>query len=262
MSGDAIPAPGRPNAAPLDGHDGLLLATGLERLTASLPGVAVRVRRARRTLLSLHRDRGGRVSLGIDPRVLLNPDHSVLIVDWVRRGGRGGVGATLRTALTGVLREGIQQRLAAVPAELSGLPMVGPRVDLAALAAAVHARWFSDLPMPAVAWARAAHRRLSAIRFGCYRRGPPARITIHPRLARPWVAQVFLEHVLFHELCHHRQACRPVRRERIHGPRFRAWEAAFPGHALALAWERALLPCLLDDAAPPWYGRQTPGSQP
>lgn len=221
-------------------------------LADALPGIRIRLRRSRRTLLSLRHGPHG-PHLGIDPRLLEQPGAPELIVEWVSRRGRGGAGAGLRDLLTRVQREGLGERLRSVPPAIAGLPVLGGTPDLEAVCAAVHGRWFADLPPVAIGWARMAHRSLRAIRFGCYRRGDPARISIHPRLARPWVARVFLEHVVFHELCHHRQAHQPLwRRERMHSPRFRSWERAYPAHAEALAWEKAALPCLLDDTPPPW----------
>ncbi len=130
----------------------------------------------------------------------------------------------------------------------------GPSQQLDELAATIHQAWFHDLPLAPVAWGRnPPRRRLTHLRFGCYRRRKCC-IEISPRLSRPWIATVFLEHVLFHEYCHHRQAMHPsLRREGVHSPRFRAWERAFHGYAQALAWERLALPWLLDDTPPPWY---------
>jgi hypothetical protein len=195
--------------------------------------------------------------MSVHPLLLINPDSSVLISSWVERQGRGGVDPGLRHLLAQT-QETISRESMAVASDLTssamGLPTIGPEVDLGAIVTSVYDRWFADLPMPASAWARnAPQRRTRAIRFGCYRRGD-ASIRIHPRLGRPWIAQAFLEHVVYHELCHHRQACMPlVRRERVHGPRFRAWEQAFPDHHAAIAWERLALPWLLSDTPPPWH---------
>jgi hypothetical protein len=234
----------------------------LAGIATSLPGVAIRVRRSRRTLLSLRRG-PTHLRLGLDPRLLLNPESSVLLIEWVRDRGRGDIGKRMREVLRGLMRASGAE-LDTIPSSLATLPTVEPGLDLASACAAVHARWFTDLPLPPIGWARAVHRRISSIRFGCYRRGPPSRISIHPRLTRPWVARVFLDHVIYHELCHHRQFRQPLgRRERLHSLRFRAWERAFPGHDEAMAWERACLPWLLDDAPPPWYRQpQNPSGDP
>jgi predicted metal-dependent hydrolase len=100
--------------------------------------------------------------------------------------------------------------------------------------------------MPRIGWSRATRGRLRSIRFGSYQR-QTGQIRIHPRLARPWIADLFLDAVIHHELCHHRQACDPVRGERTHSARFRAWDRAFPGHADAERWMRAHLPRMLAD---------------
>jgi predicted SprT family Zn-dependent metalloprotease len=70
-------------------------------------------------------------------------------------------------------------------------------------------------------------------------------VLVNPRLDQPWIARCFFEHVLFHELCHHAQACAPVRGERPHSQRFRAMERSYPYHAEAQAWERSHLDRLL-----------------
>jgi hypothetical protein len=133
----------------------------------------------------------------------------------------------------------------------------GAETRLPAIAERVHATWFADLPPVPVAWGRhPPGRRLTHLRFGCYRR-QNRRIEITPRLALPWVATIFLEHVLHHEYCHHRQAMTPpARREGVHSPRFRTWERAYPGFAEAHRWETLALPWLLDGTPPPWYRPQ------
>jgi hypothetical protein len=229
----------------------------LAGLAARLPGVAIRLRDSRRTWLSLRRS-SGQLRLGLDPRLIMNPESSVLLEDWVRSGGRGDSGRRMREVLRGMARRSGAE-VGMIPPEITSLPIVGPQLDLTKACAAVHARWFAHLPLPLFAWARASHRQISSIRFGCYRRGPPSRISIHPRLSGAWVARAFLDHVIFHELCHHRQLHEPLRgRERTHSRRFRAWESSFPGHVEAMAWERACLPWLLDGAPPPWYREPQP----
>jgi len=192
----------------------------------------------------------------LHPEVLLEPDWSVSLVEWAQRRGRGGAGTGVRTLL-----HACQQRLARERAAREGtwaadLPVVGATITehLAAHAEAVRAAWFADLPRITVTWSRnPPRRRLSHLRFGCFRRRERC-ISISPRLARPWIASVFLNHVLHHEYCHLRQAEQPTaRREGVHSPRFRSWERTFPGYADALRWEHLALPWLLDDDPPPWY---------
>lgn len=226
----------------------------LDELRAALPSTIITLRRNRKTLLSLRgSDSASRMT--IHPVLLSNPDWSVLIIDWVRRRGKGGAGNQLREALRLAQQALASTQVATASAEVAAEPVLGGPPDLQDTLARIHAAWFADLPLPAITWARQRHGRISGIRFGCYRRHPaPGRITLHPRLARPWTARCFLEHVIHHELCHHRQAHQPLaRRETAHSNRFRRWQAGFPALDRALAWERAALPWLLDDSAPPWY---------
>ncbi len=217
------------------------------------PRIALRLNRNRRLLLSLryHRDGGGTLSLHQD---LL--DHQEVLAElpaWIRGRGRGRFPG-IRAGLLAVAR--IQgDRHGGGPALPAGIEPIGRAFDLDACLATVHGRWFPHLDRPPVAWARNARLGTQAhIRFGCYRRSPAPHISVHPRLRQPWVARVFVEHVLFHELCHHAQARKPVRGEPMHSERFRGWERIYPHHDLAQAWERAFLHHLLAGTAPPTGG--------
>lgn len=223
-------------------------------LRSALPGVDLRLRQNRHTLLSL-RGVPGRLRLSLHPQVLADADHVAAIADWVARRGRGGAGTRLRAVLVRT-----RERIGTVAdparwAEAAQLPTIGAEVRLEAILTQILERDFPDLPRPAIHWARRRHGRLVTIRFGVYRRRPrPGRIALNPRLDRPWIAAAFIAHVVHHELCHHRQACQPaVARETAHSPRFRAWEHTFPEYHQARAWERTALPWLLDDRPPPWY---------
>ncbi len=235
------------------------LAT-LAALRAGLQGMTVEIRRTRRSLLGLRRHPTVGLVLRIHPELLVDADCTVSIPEWVRRRGRGGPGADLR----GLLQRA-SARMAAAAAETSAAWVVGittigdAGADLILQSAAqrIHATWFADLPTVPVAWGRhPPRRRLIHLRFGCYRR-VQRRIEITPRLALPWVASAFLDHVLHHEYCHHRQAMQPIsrfsRREGVHSTRFRTWERSFPGFAEAHRWETLALPWLLDGTPPPWY---------
>ncbi len=215
-------------------------------LAHQAPGVRVRLNRNRRTMLSLRgRPAAWTVSLHVG---LL--DHDLVVVEipgWVR-----GQGRTTTPALRRCLHEVWQCEHAATAtrsgddALAQGLPALGGALDLAQEFAAVHQRWFAQLPPPAVGWARASPgRRLLHIRFGSYRRQPQPLVLINPRLDQPWIARAFVEHVLHHELCHHAMACQATRRERVHGPRFRTLERGFPLLVEVLAWERVNLGRLL-----------------
>ncbi len=206
------------------------------RLAAAGLAVAVRITRNRRVALSLG-GRPGAWRLGIHRRLVADADCLAALPAWITAGGRGrhpGIRDALNRLAQGE-RERALARLGPVPV----CDPVGAHVDLVADFQRIHAAGFSDLPQPRISWSRdTGGRQLRQIRYGSYRRGEPARIMIHPRLALPWVARVFLDHVLWHELCHHRQALAPMPGEKPHSPRFRAWERAFPAHAQAMRWER------------------------
>jgi hypothetical protein len=231
------------------------LATALDSLRSILPGVAVHLRPNRRTLLSL-RGRPGNLRLSLHPQVLVEPDHAAAICAWVLRRGRGGAGVHLRSILSRV-HERLARHGDPVHRDAAAqMAMVAGPVDLEAMLSRILTQSFPGLPRPDIQWARRSSGRLISLRFGTYRRQPrPGRIALHPRLDRPWIAQLFIEHVVHHELCHHRQACQPLyTRETAHSARFRVWERAYAGYTQARVWERAALPWLLDDQPPPWYG--------
>ncbi len=226
----------------------------IEAIRRLLPQVEISVRSCSRSLMGLRRNASGALVLRIDPELLLDPDYPVSVSEWILRRGRGGVGTVLQHCLSRVETRRSERAAASAFKRLADMPIIGPVADLHALTRDIHAGWFSDLPNAVVRWGRnPPRRRLRHIRFGCYRRAT-GQIDISPRLARPWIATSFLLHVIHHELCHHRQAMRPViRREGVHSPRFRDWERQFPGYVEAITWERLALPWLLDDACPPWY---------
>lgn len=238
-------------------HAGLMAMLGhdaLAVLRAALPGVEVRLRRMRRSLLSARRI-GSRIVVTMHPELPIDPDHSVLISSWLAHRGAHGTTRRLQAWLEQVRRTRTTSAAVANCAWLEALPVIGPAPDLLARAALVHASAFADIDLPQVIWGRRPPaRRLRHIRFGCYKRGVEPRIEISPRLARPWIASCFLDHVLHHEFCHHRQfRQRMARSEGVHSPRFRAWEKSFAGYEDALRWEGMALPWLLDDTPPPWY---------
>lgn len=200
----------------------------------------VRLTRNRTLLLGLRGDRrqGLRLSLHRDlaVRQALWPD----IAAWVASGGHR-MSESLRTAIDAVFVAARSE-----PAALPDLEPLGGPLDLAASLEAVRSTWFPHLSAPAVGWSRRSPvgRTRRQIRFACYRRHPPT-IQVNPLVDQPWVARRFVEFLLFHELCHHAQACRPVKGETPHSARFRAWERRYPHHAEATAWERASLPRFL-----------------
>lgn len=231
-----------------------LADAALASLRSALPGIDLRLRRNRRTLVSL-RGRPGSLHLSLHPQVLADADHAEPIINWVARRGRGGAGARLRAVLART-----QERIASDAAprrwdEVARMTVVAGGVDLEATLGRILSCHFPDLSRPVIHWARRSTGRLATIRFGAYRRqSKPGSISMNPRLDRPWIAGVFIDHVIHHELCHHRQACEPLKsKETAHSPRFRAWERTFPAYRQARDWERAALPWLLDDRPPPWY---------
>lgn len=234
-------------------------AAALQALTVAVaalePRLMVRINRNRRVLLSVRWQDRRSGTLSVHAALLDDAVALAEIPRWIRQGGSTarfpGITAALRR-VGGLLEE--RERLRA-PSLGDLVPLGGP-LPLATLFDRIHATWFPHLSKPAVGWARDAWRPgQRQIRFGCYHRSPEPRVTLHPRLDQPWVALVFVEHVLFHELCHHAQASRPVRGEGMHSPRFRAWERRYPHHEQALAWERAHLRHLLEGTVPDGHGR-------
>ena len=215
----------------------------------ALPGCRLRLNRNRRTMLSLRGQPGGRWSLSLHVALLGDPNAIAEIPSWAANHGRQ-TSVVLRQALRAVWLTAQSEDAHDVDDSGSSpppieLPVIGGPLDLQVELERIHAGWFSRLPLPQIRWARQAHRRLSHIRFGSYRRHQRL-ISLHPRLDQPWVARVFVEHVVFHELCHHAQACAPLRREPPHSQRFRTWECSYPHHDAALRWERRNLARLLD----------------
>jgi hypothetical protein len=211
------------------------VATGLAGSLAAWVD-EIRLRPARRSLIRYSRDRFGRRRLALDPHVAADPEAPDALRRWLASRGRdsGPVRALIHRC------EGHRER----ERPISLLPPLAGPVDLEARLSRLHPLAAPGSPRPAITWARTTRGTLRSIRFGCYDRRA-ALIRIHPRLARPWVADLFVDAVIHHELCHHRQACEPVRGERVHSARFRAWDRAFPGHHAAEQWMRDHLHRLL-----------------
>lgn len=215
------------------------LADALARLPRP---VGVRLNRNRRLLVSLRME-GGKPIVSVHEGLLQYPDALDDLIAWIARGGRGRH-PVLRQAMRTVFDQmQAQQRQGVDVPALPPLPTVGvDPLPLDLWFNRIHGTWFAHVPRPSVGWSRSTgNRPQQHIRFGCYRQRPSPLITLHPKLALPWVAVCFVEHVIFHELCHHAQACRPIRGETAHSDRFRSWERRYPQHELALAWEKAHL---------------------
>jgi len=194
----------------------------------------LRLTRNRRIMIGLRGTLGRAVTLSIHQNLARQRERWPDLVIWVSAGGRK-LPEPLRLAMDAVFAD--QQSAQHVPA----LEPLGGPCDLQSIADRVHRTWFAHVPAVPVVWGRNAPlRQRRQIRFGSYRRKPPA-ITVHPLIDQPWVAERFVEFLLFHEYCHHAQACRPISGEAIHSARFKSWEGRYPHLAEALAWEKASL---------------------
>ena len=199
----------------------------------------VRINRNRGMLLSLRGQRGA-WRLSVHQDLLGQPEVPAEIAAWVRGEGRT-VSAGLRQAMDVVMGQRAVHAREQLHQRLGPLPTLNGPLDLPATAERIHRTWFAHLPVIPMTWGprqKSGPRR--RIRFGAYHR-TPAHITINRLVDQPWVAQVFVDYLLFHELCHHAQACTPMRGETAHSPRFKAWERRFPALDQALAWEKAHL---------------------
>ncbi|MBA2481878.1 MAG: M48 family metallopeptidase [Planctomycetes bacterium] len=209
----------------------------LRRSLATLPWpVSLRLNRNRRILISLRGSARRGMRLSIHGGLLGFPAAIDALPQWIRAGGRL-TSPSVRAALDELgrtLRAG--ERAVTKPLELEPL---GGQLDLVATMDRIHAQHFAHLPKPAVAWGRGRRQKPTRhVRFATYRSRPVAMVMVSPRLNQPWVARLFIDYVIYHELCHHAQACTPLRGERAHSRRFHAWERGFPGYAQATRWER------------------------
>jgi hypothetical protein len=206
------------------------------RLAALPRPVALSLNDNRTILISLRGDQWRGLRLSVHAELLKHPAAVADLPAWVSSGGRRASPA-IRQALDQAGRAlRAREREASPPLQLE--PLGGP-LDLDARFARVHAMWFPHLARPAVGWSRTVRRpNRRHLRFASYRRTPTPLVLVSPRLDQPWVARAFVDFVLYHELCHHAQACDPKRGETAHSARFRAWEQRFPDCELLLRWER------------------------
>lgn len=213
----------------------------VQELATRCPTCRLRLNHNTKTMLSLRGGRQGGSVVSVHVGLL---DHAEALADlpgWVASNGRRTT-PRLRQALQHVWRDQRRIDIAGERAAFPALEAMPSPFDLEREFARIHATWFAHLPRPPVRWGRnSPQRTLTSIRFACYRRRPIAEVVVNPRLARPWVPKIFVEHVLHHELCHHAQACAPIRGEPPHSRRFRQWEAQYPHHQLAVTWERLYL---------------------
>jgi hypothetical protein len=236
MNRHAIILPDPPNADALGPEERAACLGLIAGLAAVGWPVELRLNRNQRVFISLRGSRRGGMRLSLHQDLLR---YSAALADlprWVAAGGHTP-SPPIRSALDDLGRNLRQDRLAA--GEPLALEPLAGRLDLHAAFARIHGTHFGHISRPAVDWGRG--RRLAPrrhVRFATYRRRPSPLVLVNPRLDQPWVARLFVDFVLFHELCHHAQACAPVRGENAHSPRFRAWERTFPGFADATRWER------------------------
>jgi P4 family phage/plasmid primase-like protien len=120
--------------------------------------------------------------------------------------------------------------------------LVGAEIDLQAVADQLHAQHFASLPRIRCTWLPGSPKRGGGrLLYGLYRRQEGvATIHVSRRLRLTWVPLVVLRNTIYHEYCHHAQACDPARKgEKTHGKRFREEEARCPHFATVRAWEKA-----------------------
>lgn len=220
------------------------LAEDLLALLRPWSVVAVRVTRNRRLIIGVRGSPRTGLRLGIHADLLAQRQVWAEIAAWI--GGRERRPTpSLQQAIDAVFNAQRERLISAAP----DLEPIGEKADMDHLLDQVQRTWFPHLSRPALTWGRRApQRRRRHIRFACYRRSPPT-IVVSPLVDQPWVARRFLEYLLFHELCHHAQACRPIPGESAHSARFQAWERRYPHWQQVLAWEQAHLERFL--AAPP-----------
>jgi hypothetical protein len=195
----------------------------------------------RSVLLSFSR-RLGRIRVRLHRMFLYAPADVVAGVGRaVRRRGR---------VTDAVVRRFMNENLFRVRNVPRSLPVLEPRgraYDLSAVFVRLNAQFFAGALRVPVTWGRGSGRaRRGGLTFGSY--DPVLRlIRIHPVLDRPEVPVFFLESVLYHEMLHHQMGGVTDRGGRTvyHTRAFREAEARYPGHAEALAWEKAHLPYLL-----------------
>ncbi len=130
----------------------------------------------------------------------------------------------------------------------------GEHFDLAAVSAKVRGESFPAMERVTITWGRRStptkgRARKRTIQLGSYQPDGDL-VTINPALDAPYVAPVYLEMVVYHELLHRLQALdtpKGVRPRLVHDARFRGAERRFPGYDEAMAWEKANLARLLTD---------------
>lgn len=114
----------------------------------------------------------------------------------------------------------------------------GRHFDLKALYATVNAHFFNNAVQAHITWGRMPTRRVRrSIRFGSYNHEHRL-IRIHPLLDQEFVPQYIVRYIVFHEMLHAMLGVEesPNGRRRLHPPRFRKMEQAYPDYERAAAW--------------------------
>ena len=223
-------------AAALDAEERAACLVLSEALRGLAWPVELRLNRNQRIFISLRGSRWGGMRLSLHQDLLRYHAALADLPRWVAAGGHTA-SPPIRSALDDLGRN-LRQDKRAQGEPLILEPLDGA-LDLEAAFTRIHGTHFGHISRPAVDWSRG--RRLAPrrhVRFATYRRRPSPLVLVNPRMDQPWVARLFVDFVLFHELCHHAQACAPLRGENAHSARFRAWERTFPGYADAVRWER------------------------
>ena len=200
-------------------------------------------------MISMRYQKDRTLRLSMHYRLLDYPDCIAELQGFARTGGRGRYPAldqAIHAVYKSIHGESVIEHDWTVDHELQSLDRIGSDFDFDACFEGVYRDYFADLPKPGFEWARMPpNRDLKSIRFGSYYRDRRC-VYLNPRLDQPWVARVFVEHIIHHELCHHRQMMQPLRRrEASHSPRFKKWERSFPHFDEARRWERFYLKQIL-----------------
>jgi len=115
----------------------------------------------------------------------------------------------------------------------------GRHHDLAALFREVNMTHFGNALNTPITWGNMpkARGRRRSIRFGSYAHESDV-IRIHPLLDQDFVPRYFVRYIVFHEMLHAQLGIQetPAGRRRIHPPRFKRIEEAYPDYQRALKW--------------------------
>lgn len=210
--------------------------------------IQVRINRNRQTLISLRYQKDGSLRLSMHHQLLDYPGAIKEVIRFAQKGGHGKY-PKLDEAMYAVYYAQLpqDQKYSVVTAdqEVFDLEPIGDGFNFRGCFDEIFETYFRDLKKPHVDWARSSGQRdLRSIRFGAYFTDRQE-VLLNPRLKQSWVARIFVEHIIHHELCHHKQAMYPIKGEPAHSKRFKEWEAEYPHFDLARRWEKAHLRKLL-----------------